>query len=399
MTARRSPGPGTPGGRSFLTPTFLRITGSGLAYFAAIGCLVPAVPRYVEEELGGDAVDVGVSVGAFFVAAAVMRPFVGALGDRFGSRRLIVGGGIAFALSLLAYEPADSVATFVAARALSGIGEAAVFVGAAAAINELAPPNRRGEVLSYWSVAVYGGLGLGPVLGEAALDRGYTWAWGAAGALCLLTIGLGSTAPAGTRATAPFRLRQLLHPAGLLPGAVLGLGLLGYAGFLAFVPLYVEELGMTGAGRLFLLYAALVLGIRMTAPWLVDRLGARRAGTIALSVSGAGLVLMAVLRSAPGLFAGTAVMAVGMSMAFPSLMTLAVEWAPPDRRHSVIGTFTAFFDLAQGLGAVGLGALVAPFGYPGALGVGGLVAFVAVVVLRLGTSGRSIEVRGAEGAP
>jgi hypothetical protein len=31
-----------------LTPTFLRITGTGLAYFTTIRCLVPALPRYVE---------------------------------------------------------------------------------------------------------------------------------------------------------------------------------------------------------------------------------------------------------------------------------------------------------------------------------------------------------------
>jgi predicted MFS family arabinose efflux permease len=77
-------------------------------------------------------------------------------------------------------------------------------------------------------------------------------------------------------------------------------------------------------------------------------------------------------------------MAVGMSMAFPALMTLAVEWAPPDQRRIVIGTFTAFFDLSQGFGAALLGVFVLLFGYAGALGVGGLAAFASIALLAVG---------------
>lgn len=225
--------------------------------------------------------------------------------------------------------------------------------------------------------------GPGTAAGRGRPRPRYGWVWAAAAGLCAVTVALGATAPTGFRTTAPFILRQLLHPAGLLPGLVLGLGLLGYAGFLAFMPLYAEELGLDGAGRLFLLYAALVLGIRMTAPWLVDRIGPHRAGTIALSVTGSGLVVMALLRSTAGLYLGTGVMAVDLSMAFPALMTLAVEWSPPEQRRAVIGTFTAFFDLAQGLGAVVLGLFVGLLGYGGALGLGGLAAFVGVAILAL----------------
>jgi MFS family permease len=367
--------------KRLVTPVFAAITGAGLAYFMAVGTLVPAVPRYVEQELGGGSLAVGMSVGAFFVAAAVLRPFVGALGDRVGSRWLIVGGASAMALSLTAYPHAGSVELFVLVRSISGIGEAAVFVGASAAINELAPADRRGEALSYWSVAVYGGIGLGPLLGESLIGQGYSWVWAAAAGLCVGTIVLGSFAPHGMRTDQRFRMKQLLHPAGILPGSVLGLGLLGYAGFLAFVPLYTIELGMDGAGRLFFLYAALVLGIRMTAPWLVDRLGAHRAATIALCITGAGLVTIALLRSIVGLYLGTGIMAVGMSMAFPALLTIAVEWAPIDQRRVVIGTFTGFFDLAQGFGAAFLGLFVIYLGYAGALGVGGVAAFAAVGLL------------------
>ena len=50
-------------------------------------------------------------------------------------------------------------------RVVTGFGEAGFFVGAATMITDLAPVERRGEAVSYWSVAVYGGLSFGPVLG------------------------------------------------------------------------------------------------------------------------------------------------------------------------------------------------------------------------------------------
>ncbi len=56
-----------------------------------------------------------------------------------------------------------------------GLGEAALFVGAATLIADLSPPNRRAEAASYFSVAVYGGIGLGPTIGEWVLaDDRYT---------------------------------------------------------------------------------------------------------------------------------------------------------------------------------------------------------------------------------
>src|SRR6476660_6067871 len=122
-----------------ITPAFIRITGSALAYFIA--------------------------VGAFAVSAAALRPVVGRIGDRRGRRILVLGGGAIAGVSVLGYAVADNLAWLIAMRFLTGIGEAAMFVGAATAVQDLAPTERRGEATSYFSVAVYGGLAIGPLLG------------------------------------------------------------------------------------------------------------------------------------------------------------------------------------------------------------------------------------------
>jgi predicted MFS family arabinose efflux permease len=46
-------------------------------------------------------------------------------------------------------------------------------------------------------------------------------------------------------------------------------------------------------------------------------------------------------------------------------MTLAIRSAPPTERGAVVGTFTAFFDAAFGIGAIAAGTLADAVGYRG----------------------------------
>src|SRR3954467_13537073 len=80
------------GEEKLITPAFVCITTAAMAYFIAIGVLAPALPRYVEDELGGSGFEVGLAVGAFAVSAALLRPLVGRIGDARGRR--VLGGGV-----------------------------------------------------------------------------------------------------------------------------------------------------------------------------------------------------------------------------------------------------------------------------------------------------------------
>ena len=124
---------------------FLIVTAATFCYFIALGSLLPVLPRYIEDELGGDGAAVGIGLGAFAVSAALVRPWVGRQGDRRGRRVLIVGGAALVAVSVAAYSLATSLAVLVVLRLVTGLGEAAVFVGAATAVQDMAPDDRRGE--------------------------------------------------------------------------------------------------------------------------------------------------------------------------------------------------------------------------------------------------------------
>jgi MFS family permease len=91
---------------------------------------------------------------------------------------------------------------------------------------------------------------------------------------------------------------------------------------------------------------------------------------------------MGVWASVPGLFTGAIVMAVGQALAFPALMSVAVNNAPANERGAVMGTFTAFFDLSFGGGALALGVIAHAVGYNGAfLAASGVATLGLAMVL------------------
>jgi MFS family permease len=377
-----------------LTPRFLLVVASGLFYFSALSMLLPVLPRYVEDELGGGSIAVGIASGSLFVGAILLRPYAGRIGDRTNRRMLIIGGAAIVAASTAIYGVVHSIYWLVATRTLTGVGEAAFFVGAATMITDLAPAERRGEAVSYWSIAVYGGLAFGPVIGEAVSGDGrFGLAWAVAAALAAIAAVLGIFTRDVPRQGAPPTGGHLVHRAAVAPGTVLALSLIGLAGFQAFVPLYADDLGI-GPGGVFLLYGVLVLGVRIIGARLPDTLGPLRAGTLATAFGAAGLGVMAAWGGAAGLYAGTILFSAGMSLLYPSLLLLALTGVADSERASVVGTFSSFFDLSQAVGAFVCGAVVALSGDRGAFATGAVLSLVALVLLRSGIDPRTRE-RGA----
>jgi MFS family permease len=369
---------------TLLTPRFLAISGATLAFFLADGVLLPVVPRFVEGPLGGSDLAVGLSIGAFGISALLLRPWAGRLGDRRGRRVLLLIGASFLAATTLGYVLVSSIPGIFALRLLGGAGEAFFFTGAAAAIVDMAPEERRGEAVSFLSLSLYLGIGIGPLIGESLLDRfGYDAVWwtgvGFAVLAGLLTIRLPETLDAqDAMEPRPFRL---LHPSAFLPGLVMLTLVSGMSSFFTFVPLYTDSLGMAGARYVLFTLAAVVILVRSVGARLPDLLGAKRASRIAVIGGAAGLLVMGLWREPAGLYAGTIIFALGNSLAFPSLASLALDGVPANERGSVLGTFTAFVDLGFGLGPALLGIVAHAAGYPTTFVVASMMAACGLLVL------------------
>jgi MFS family permease len=375
---------------TLLTPAFLLVAAAELAYFTADGVLLPALPRYVAGPLRGGNVAVGLVIGAFSLSAFFLRPWAGAVADRRGRRILMVAGASLFAVSVGGYLVAASIPVLVAMRLLTGVGEALFFVGAVSANMDLAPPERRGEAMSFASLSLYIGIGAGPFIGEAVIERaGFAAAWLMAIGLAIIAVGLALRLPRMLPAkenVTPGRHR-LVHRAGLLPGVVLLATIWGMAGFLAFVPLYALDLGLAGAGLVLGLFSGIVVTIRSVGARIPDRLGAGVTTRASLALSSIGLGVVGLWRTPTGLIAGTVLLGVGVALFTPALFALAVDGIPANERGAVMGTTSAFLDLGFGLGPATLGFVAAAVGRGGTFLAGAAVAatgLALVLVTRLG---------------
>lgn len=381
------PRPPSPDDDRLVTPPFIALSVAALAFFTAGSIVLPVASRFAAGPLGADSIGVGVSIGAFAVAALAMRPIVGVASDRYGRRPQLLFGGLATTAALGAHLLADSLPAFIAVRALLGIGEAFFFVSMLAAVSDLAPSTRRGESINIGSLSVYLGLAMGPFIGETVLAAtGYDVVWIVAAAMALVATGLvmlvPETAPSILAPTSGPRTRaRLLHPAGILPGFLILTGTWGMAGLFAFIALYATQVGMDGAGLPLAVYALIVVVLRLVFAKLPDRIGAARLSSAALGVSAVGLAGIAVLDGPAGLMVGTIVFAVGIAFMFPALMALAVSRVDASERGSVVGTTSAFVDLSFGLAPAVLGFVVDGLGFEAAFLVSAAIAALGAALL------------------
>ena len=365
-----------------LTPLFLLVMLSTLAYFTAVGMITPTLPLYVEGPLGNGNFAVGVTVGAFALTAVLLRPWVGRMGDIRGRRILIIGGGLIVGFSIAAYALADSLWPLIVARLFTGVGEAAFYVGVASVINDISPDERRGEALSYFSLALFGGLAIGPLIGESTLEWfNFTAVWIGAGAASIFAGLLGIIVKETRPEDAGTGPMKLIHRGAILPGLILSTNIWGLATFSAFIPLYVLQIGMSGSRFIFALNSAIILAIRLFGARLPDKLGPGKSSRLALINVMLGFLIMFLWSEPIGLILGTVLYSIGHALLFPALMTLAINQAPPAERGAVVGTFTSFFDLSFGIGAASAGAIASLVGYNGAFGIASGVAASGLILM------------------
>ncbi|MEV4843563.1 MFS transporter [Micromonospora matsumotoense] len=99
----------------------------------------------------------------------------GVLGDRAGRRRFLLIGLVLFGLSSLLSAYAQSPGQLIAARALMGIGGAAIMPVTLSIISNVFDPRERGRAIGVWAGAVGLAVAIGPILGGALLE--HFW-WG-----------------------------------------------------------------------------------------------------------------------------------------------------------------------------------------------------------------------------
>jgi DHA2 family methylenomycin A resistance protein-like MFS transporter len=111
-------------------------------------------------------------VDAYTLAFAVLMLSAGALGDRYGARRMFAAGIALFAFASLLCGLAANDALLVAARACQGVGAAAMLPNSLALLNQSCAhdPKLRARAVGLWTAAGAISIAAGPVVGGLLID-------------------------------------------------------------------------------------------------------------------------------------------------------------------------------------------------------------------------------------
>jgi MFS family permease len=120
-----------------------------------------ALPTILND-LGGSVAAGQWMVEAYLLFLTALLLIGGALGDRFGRKRVFACGIAFFAGASLACGLAATLPQLIVARALQGIGAAVMVPGSLAMISAGIAPARRGRALGLWSAATSVATALGP---------------------------------------------------------------------------------------------------------------------------------------------------------------------------------------------------------------------------------------------
>jgi len=125
----------------------------------------------IQRDLGASAGELVWAIDSYILAFAALLFTWGALGDRFGRKRILVIGLIIFGIASAASAFAETPAQLIAFRAVMGVGGAAVMPTTLAIITVVFPPHERGKAIGAWAGAVGAAVALGPVLGGLLLQH------------------------------------------------------------------------------------------------------------------------------------------------------------------------------------------------------------------------------------
>lgn len=365
------------------------IMGAVFLSFMVIGMALPVLSLHVHDTLGYGPFVVGLVAGFQFVAALVSRLWAGRLADSHGPKRAVllglygaIGAGALYLLSLgIVSHRLASVTLLLAGRALMGGAESLIITGGMTWAMALVASTRAARAISWVGMAMFAAMAAGAPVGSALYAQ-WTFA-----SIAVATLALPVLALAMTVRLRPY-LPETPHRAPIstvlgavaLPGLGFALSGITFGSITAFITLFFALQGWQHGALAFTAFAVALIGTRVVAGHLPDRLGGAEVALWCLLVQAAGLAAIGLADSAWIGVLGATVCGAGFSLVFPSLGLEAVQRAPAEARGLAMGTYNAFLDLTLGFVSPALGLLAGAAGMRSVFLASALAALLAVPV-------------------
>lgn len=150
---------------------------AGLQAFSplSLDMYLPALPR-IAEELATSEARVQLSITSYLVGLFLGVLFFGPLSDKYGRRKLILGGIVIYIVSCLGCAMADSVDSLVVWRFVQALGGGAASILGRAIVRDIFPLKQAASALSSMHLITMIAALSAPMLGSFVLLAG-SWRW------------------------------------------------------------------------------------------------------------------------------------------------------------------------------------------------------------------------------
>ncbi|MGZ4387057.1 MAG: MFS transporter [Gaiellaceae bacterium] len=153
----------------------MAILGATFMLLVDVTIVQVALPR-IQRDLHASFASLQWVIDAYALTLAALMLSSGSLSDRFGRKRVFLGGVAIFSLSSLACGLSTSSLGLDLFRAAQGVGGAAMFATSLALIAQEFSGRQRGLAIALWGSTIGGAVAVGPLLG-GALTEGLGWPW------------------------------------------------------------------------------------------------------------------------------------------------------------------------------------------------------------------------------
>lgn len=353
--------------RTLYTKAFVGVITANMFFWMSVNFFLPVLPIYYHS-LGLDDHQVGIAVGVFSLGSLIFRVYSGKAVDRYGSVPVLTVGMLLSVAAILAYHVSTTFATATAARFLHGAGITGYAAAALTMATLIHGPERTTEAVAAYTLFTMIGMGIAASSANRLFELGgmpLVIVAGAAATLLALAlfprkVKLAVQPSAGR----PLPLTAIVkNPAVLIPTVSLLAVSLCFGTIMTFLPLHMLSRGIGEFNAFYVAYALAVIFSRLWIKHLCGLFAPDRLAFYILALLGTTILAAGQYTSQLVLVLCGAGLGIGYGLAFPVMATIITANISVASRGTAFGFYTTAVDLGFALGAIGMGAVAAAWGY------------------------------------
>jgi MFS family permease len=373
---------------SHLRNNLLVLFAAGLLFWSSLASLLPTLPIYLES-VGADTQQIGIVMGSFAIGLLLFRPWLGRLADNRGRKIVLVIGTTVAAIAPLCYLVVKSLPLLMVVRAFHGISIAAFATGFTTLVADIAPLEKRGEIIGYMSLVNPIGVALGPALG------GYLQAEVGNEVLFLISSEFAFVALLGmlpivnppviklpkTERTNLQFWRILISPRVRTPSIIMLLVGLVFGALHTFVPLYIRETGIDlNPGLFYTAAAASSFSMRLFTGRASDRMGRGLFITLSLVFYTVSMVILWMARDTALFLVAAFIEGAASGTLIPTITAMMADRAQAHERGQIFATCLMGLDIGIAIAGPVIGFAAQEVGYRTMFGIAALLTLLGIFI-------------------